>query len=728
MDVKQRIGTVGELEAVLGTPPEAVMRKQVDALDDGCRRLLRASPVAGFGYRDVDGVPRTVLVGAVRVVSARRIVVPLPEGDPEPGEGGGVSFVFLLPGIGEVLRLNGTAVRAEAGSVTVAVEQIYVHCARAVLRSGLWEPPRPVAISAAGHGRAPGAGPLADPKVAAILAASPFMLVSTWGGAREETQGGARGETRGGARGEERGGDGGGDTSPRGDHPGFARVLDGDTLAIPDRRGNKRADTFRNLLVDDRFSAAVLVPGRLDVLHLSGRAVITRDPELLATMMTGNEQPHAGLLVTVTAAAVRSGAAIEAARLWDRERHLDPDAVPNMMGLAAQHLATNMAGGVQGLLIRWLTRPLQSFPVLTRRLFAMLNRRSMASEGYAGRAGNDQRAGRAVRVAEVIAETAEATSVVLEDEAGEPFDFRPGQFFTLAVEIDGRTVRRPYSASSAPGSSRLTLTVKRVEGGLVSTYINKRMRKGDRIRLLGPSGSFHAAEPSRRLILIAAGSGVTPMMSIIRASVETTRITLLYGNRSEEDIIFAAELAALEKEHEGRFAVRHLLSRADRSWTGLRGRIDAPALRRELTDDDGEFLVCGPAGMLTAVREVLDELGVPEERRHEEVFTPAVSGATGGTAQRMTVEPYGTIQVEAGQTLLDAGLGAGLPMPYSCTVGSCGECRMTLLRGEVTMAEPNCLRPDERDKGDILTCVARPLSEVAMEADYGGSRTWPNRT
>src|SRR5687768_4381598 len=181
------------LEAISGRTPELVRMKQLDRLDDGCRRVLAAVPVAGFGFRDAAGLPHTTLVGGAagfaRVESPRRISFPLPADGPAPAGRGGVSFVFLLPGIGETLRLNGSVAARSGGRLVVAVEEVYIHCARCVLRSGLWGDPRPAVVAEP----AVGPGPLADPAVAGFLASAPFLLVSS--------------RDAGGA----------GDTSPRGD-------------------------------------------------------------------------------------------------------------------------------------------------------------------------------------------------------------------------------------------------------------------------------------------------------------------------------------------------------------------------------------------------------------------------------------------------------------------------------------------------------------------------------
>ncbi|NGY63695.1 2Fe-2S iron-sulfur cluster binding domain-containing protein [Lentzea sp. NEAU-D13] len=674
-----RLATADEIEAVVGRPASMIVLKQVGALDEGCVDVLGRSPIAGFGHRDADGTSRTTLVGGkpgfARVHSPTRISFALSEPAVGPA-----SLLFLLPGVGETLRVNGSASAGRGGEVLFDVEQVYVHCAQAVLRSGLWQPPVPAVPAPEVDG-----GPLALPGVADFLATAPFLLLSTWDSS------------------------GGSDTSPRGDQHPVARIVDGRTLVIADRKGNKRADTLHNLLEDDRLSFAALVPGRIGVLHVRGRATITVDPALLEPLSLRGAPPHAAVLVDVESAELTTNNAVAQARLWTA--HVDHAEVPDLMALASRHLAANTTS-------RWAS---VSRLVPVRWLRAMMNlayRWGLRKEGYEV-AGLGRRAAaadplREVRVVEVRRETASAVTVVLED-AGRPFDFRPGQFFTLVTDIDGRQVRRPYSASSAPGSSRLEITVKHVEGGRFSTHVHRTLAVGDTLSVRGPSGSFHV-ETGHDVALIAAGSGVTPMMSMIRSLLaeSTDRIALLYSNRSLEETIFAAELERLA-EHD-RLSVTHVLTSRD-------GRLDVSGVREwagSLASPGTRFYLCGPEPFMDTARQALDELGVPDDHVHVERYTTGPVAAAGSTTpQRMLVEdggrPVGAAVAEPGQTLLDAGLAAGLALPFSCTVGSCGECVVRLRAGKVSQQEPNCLTAREKADGRILTCTSAPLTEVTLD-------------
>ncbi|SER27529.1 pyridoxamine 5'-phosphate oxidase family protein [Lentzea albida] len=659
-----RIGTVEEVEALVGRPASMIMLKQLAALDEGCVDVLARSPIAGFGHRDADGTSRTTFVGGApgfaRVLSPTRISFETDAAD------GPASLLFLLPGAGETLRVNGVVRRGGFD-----VEEVYVHCAQAVLRSGLWQPPasaRPAPEVAD--------GPLATPGVADFLASAPFLVLSTWDG------------------------EGGSDTSPRGDQQAVARILDGRTLVIADRRGNRRADTLHNLLADDRLSFAALVPGRNGVLHVRGRGTITADPAVLEPLSLRGMPPHAAVLVDVEAAELTTSDAVTRARLWNPAARGE---VPDLMALAGRHLAANTVKGRSVLLkiagvvpVKWL-----------RAVMNLAYRTGLRKEGYEvatapPSAVAQEEPLREVRVAEVRQETPSAVTLVLED--GEPFDFRPGQFFTLVADVGGVPVRRPYSASSAPGTTRLEVTVKQVKGGRFSQHVRS-LRAGDRVAVRGPSGAFHV-ETGQDVVLIAAGSGVTPMMSMIRtvlAEPEGDRIALLYSNRTEEETIFAADLAALAEAHPGRFAVTHVL-------TSRVGRLDVPAVQRWTTDlslsPGARFYLCGPEALTATVRKALDGLGIPAEQVRVESYAGSATAAGSATPQRMLVEGVGTAVVEPGQTLLDAGLAAGLPMPYSCTVGSCRECVVKLLAGKVS---------PQRDDGEVLTCTSAPLTDVTLE-------------
>jgi ferredoxin-NADP reductase len=346
---------------------------------------------------------------------------------------------------------------------------------------------------------------------------------------------------------------------------------------------------------------------------------------------------------------------------------------------------------------------------------------------------------RTLRVERVVRETADAVTLVLGDPTGAPITFLPGQFFTVLVTVNGQSLRRAYSASCAPGGegpSRVALTVKRVPAGRVSNHLNDHAVQGMRLEVLGPSGAF-TPEPSdgapRHLVLLAGGSGITPLMSIARtvlAKEPATHVSLVYGNRREADILFRDALAVLARERPGRFVLRHVLSEPPLGWEGGVGLLDRCGVEEALsalpirTGEPATYFLCGPEPMMREARAALLARGVPAEDLREERFTqphlrPSVRDAPGGSGPwPVGVRLQGTeraLTAPAGVTVLEAGLLAGLPMPYSCAMGGCGACKVTLRAGEVRMEEPNCLTAEERARGQVLACVARPVTPVTVE-------------
>ena len=347
-----------------------------------------------------------------------------------------------------------------------------------------------------------------------------------------------------------------------------------------------------------------------------------------------------------------------------------------------------------------------------------------------------------MRVVEVVRETLDAVSLVLEDPTGAPIPFVPGQFFTLLVRVgaEGEVLRRAYSASSdAHDASRVAVTVKRVASGVVSNHVNDHVRQGDLLQVLGPSGSFTAPANGggeRHLVLLAGGSGITPMMAIARTLLvaePATRITLVYGNRGVGDVIFRGALGELERAHGARFRVRHVLSHPPQGWQGGVGMLEEEVVHAELgalgsleSLEGAHFFVCGPEPMMKASRAALRALGVPDARVLEERFNmphlrARPTAADGGT-QLLTIRASGgarEVYVAPEQTMLEAGLSSGIAMDYSCAMGGCAACKVRLCEGEVEMEEPNCLTAAERSQGYVLACIARvkTAATIALASD-----------
>nr|MDQ4007346.1 2Fe-2S iron-sulfur cluster-binding protein [Actinomycetota bacterium] len=337
-----------------------------------------------------------------------------------------------------------------------------------------------------------------------------------------------------------------------------------------------------------------------------------------------------------------------------------------------------------------------------------------------------------LRVQEIVRETPDAVSVAfaVPPDLVPVFRFEPGQHLTLRAHLDGDEVRRSYSLCSGVTDGELRIAVKQVEGGRASPWVNRRLAVGDVVEVATPSGRFRA-EPNplheRHLLGIAAGSGITPVLSILKSvlAVEPrSRFTLVYGNRDRDSTIFRDKLARLQERYGERLRVVHVLSRCQRAEPPLRGRINATKLRElapmlDLHTVDDAYL-CGPREMTLEVRDALVQQGLARDRVHVELFgspatpassSPAPTTAPGDdTAYHVAVVDRGArteLAVRGGETVLDAALRAGLDLPYSCREGVCGTCRAKLACGQVRQDGAE-LTQAEIAAGYVLTCQARP--------------------
>ena len=348
-----------------------------------------------------------------------------------------------------------------------------------------------------------------------------------------------------------------------------------------------------------------------------------------------------------------------------------------------------------------------------------------------GERGEAKKATRSLLVKEVIVETPDARTIVLTDPSGAPLDFEAGQFFTLLRKIDGKEVRRAYSASSSASvSTEVRVTVKQIEGGLVSPRLVKELSAGETLEVAGPSGQFTLPKGRKHAVLLGGGSGITPLMSIARTHLALDpelKLDLVFGNRGKEDIIFREELSALVEEHAGRFRVRHVLENADPIASHV-GRLDRATVLAELdalesfASATSMFFLCGPVGMMDEAKAALESRGVSASRIKEERFVSPSDSSQGGSEGPEDVEvsvqgDLFTVTVQPGMTILEAAQDAGVEIPFSCTVGGCASCRVKLVAGKVALGEPNCLDPDERKEGYILACVSRPLGPCKVEVE-----------
>jgi ring-1,2-phenylacetyl-CoA epoxidase subunit PaaE len=347
-------------------------------------------------------------------------------------------------------------------------------------------------------------------------------------------------------------------------------------------------------------------------------------------------------------------------------------------------------------------------------------------------------------VADIIPETAEANSIRFEmpPEVRERFAFRAGQHLTLKAEIDGEEVRRNYSLCTAPGDGDWTVTVKRIGGGVFSNWIGDRLKIGDTIEVIPPHGSFttdFTRHRKRHLVGIAGGSGITPVMSLLRTLLKEepeSRFTLLYGNRDASSVIFLEALAALKDKYLSRFDLYHFLAEEEGEVELFNGMLDRArcdeAIARLIPDAAGvdDWFICGPGPMMDAAEGALLDRGIDKARIHIERFTadrPA-GGVVREISNLQTKADGMTVSVTLdGRTrkvpfsegnILDSARAAGLPAPFACKAGVCATCRAKVTTGKVEMAARYGLTDEEVAEGYVLTCQSVPASgDVAVDYD-----------
>ena len=344
-------------------------------------------------------------------------------------------------------------------------------------------------------------------------------------------------------------------------------------------------------------------------------------------------------------------------------------------------------------------------------------------------------------------ETADSITIHLERPDRQPISSRPGQFLTLIVPcgVDGKKERRAYSLSSTPHEApRLSVTVKRVPGGLVSNYLLDTVEVGQQIDVMEPLGNFTLSpspKAARSLVLIGAGSGITPLMSILKAVVNTepnSHVLLIYGNRNEESVIFQKQLDDLEASTNGRVQVEHVYSQPMKPGGAHRhtGRLNRTMLlrileqRHQFPAEQAEYFMCGPEGLMAEARAALDLLNVPESRIRRESFVASAEAAAGQpnghgdvsdspaddtkSTRSVTIQYEGSeyiIEVPAGKTILETALDQDIDLPYSCQAGLCTACRGKCLSGKVHLDEREGLSDSEMKQGYVLTCVGHPMTD-----------------
>lgn len=349
-----------------------------------------------------------------------------------------------------------------------------------------------------------------------------------------------------------------------------------------------------------------------------------------------------------------------------------------------------------------------------------------------------------LEIAEIVPETAEASSIrfAVPPELEETFRFRPGQHLTLKAEIGGEEVRRNYSLCVAPQDEEVKVTVKRIAGGLFSNWANDRLRRGDKLDVMPPHGSFtwdFAPGAANHYVGFAGGSGITPVISLLKTAMLTepdSRFTLLYGNRDSQSVIFLEALAKLKNRFMDRLEVHHFLDEETGEielFNGMLDRAKCDEILDGLVDpaEAAAFFVCGPGPMMDAAEEALLARGVDRPRIHLERFTAdrppealqaqleAMSKDAQGLSMLVTLDGRKrrvAFDATAGN-ILDSARLAGLPAPFACKAGVCATCRARVVSGEVDMAARYGLTDEEVANGYVLTCQSVPKGE-GVELDY----------
>ncbi len=347
-----------------------------------------------------------------------------------------------------------------------------------------------------------------------------------------------------------------------------------------------------------------------------------------------------------------------------------------------------------------------------------------------------------LRVQDITRETADCVSVAFEipEDLEEAYRFIPGQYLTLEAEINGEKVRRSYSLCSSPLDGELRVAIKKVEGGLFSSWANSELTAGTTMRVMTPDGNFNAevaADNEHHYVAFAAGSGITPVYSIMKSVMEmepNSTFTLFYGNKTSNTIIFRDKIDGLKSAYMKRLDVHHVLSREDQGTDYLKGRIDEQkciSFSEKFFDKNevDAYFLCGPEAMINCVSDSLKKIGVSKDKIHYELFTSpsqSIAHKTKVSADKGAEKIQSQVTVildgeethfgisSDGDSILDAALDAGADVPYACKGAVCCTCRARVLEGSVEMEMNYALEDDEVEDGFVLTCQSHPTSEKVV--------------
>ncbi len=346
-----------------------------------------------------------------------------------------------------------------------------------------------------------------------------------------------------------------------------------------------------------------------------------------------------------------------------------------------------------------------------------------------------------ITIKEVRRETAESVSVLLEipDELKDIFRFKQGQSLTVRATIGGEEVRRTYSICSSPLDNEWRVAIKKVEGGLFSSFANEQLRRGDKLDVMPPVGKFYTdldPKNKKQYLAFAAGSGITPVLSLIKTTLRSepdSSFTLVFGNKKRSSIIFFEELEGLKNKYMERFTLIHILSREKTDASLNFGRIDPEKLAElgKVIDYKkiDEFFICGPEQLIFCVKDFLEGANINKKKIHFELFTTpgqkqSVSNKEtrikdSGPKSKIGIKLDGRmvefdLPLSSDVTILDAALAQGADLPFACKGGVCCTCKARLLEGEVQMDVHWGLEEEEIQQGYILTCQSHPKTEKVV--------------
>ncbi|GAA3656871.1 ferredoxin--NADP reductase [Flavivirga jejuensis] len=341
-------------------------------------------------------------------------------------------------------------------------------------------------------------------------------------------------------------------------------------------------------------------------------------------------------------------------------------------------------------------------------------------------------------IKDIKRETSKAISISfdLPQELKDNFIFKAGQYITLKTEINGKEIRRDYSLCSSPKSGELKVAIKEVKDGTFSAYANNTLKPGDVLEVASPKGRFTFTpndSKTKNIAAFAAGSGITPVLSIIKCALEEekqSKVILVYGNKTTNDTMFLNELLELQQTYKDRFSIQFLFSQKDEE-NSIFGRIEKSTVNYVIKNEHKHvvvdaFYLCGPEAMIHTVKDVLTDHNIDENRIHFELFKAAKPAetqeedivASGKTKITIVVDDEeSTFEMSQKQTILEAALDEDIDAPYSCQGGICSSCLARIKEGEATMRQNNILTENEVAEGLILTCQAQPTTP-SLIIDY----------